>query len=106
MAYFRITYGCGCGSNEEYHEFNTQDEAYEAAYQLAVEDYESYEGLHGIRSMGDIAVEDFDIELDDVDYESSLYTDIETAYDEERESQLEYSAEEISEEEWEETVNA
>ena len=63
MAYFRITYGCGCGENEEYMEFNSQQEADNAAYQLAIEDYESFEGLHGIRSMREIAEEDFDAEL-------------------------------------------
>ena len=105
MAYFRITYSCGCGENEEYYEFNSQAEADNAAYQLAVEDYESYEGLHGIRSMSEIAEEDFDVELDELDYDTAMYVDIETTYFEERESQLEYCAEEISEEEWKECVN-
>ena len=105
MAYFRINYGCGCGDNEEYMEFDSQQEADEAAYQLAIEDYESYEGLHGIRSMAEIAEEDFEVELDDLDYNTATYIDIETAYFEEREDQLNYSAEEISKEEWEECVN-
>ena len=105
MAYFRINYGCGCGDNEEYMEFNSQEEADFVAYQLAIDNYESYEGLHGIRSMAEIAEEDFEVELDELDYNTAMYIDIETAYLEEREDQLNYSAEEISREEWEECVN-
>jgi hypothetical protein len=105
MAFYKINYGCGCGDNEEYLEFNSENEANDYAYQLAVEDYESYEGLHGIRSMSEIAQEDFDIELDELDYDTAMYIDIETAYCEERENQLSYYAEEISEEEWREYVN-
>ena len=105
MAYFRITYGCGCGENEEYMEFSSQEEADNAAYQLAIEDYESFEGLHGIRSMREIAEEDFDVELDELDFDTAMYIDIETTYIEERENQISYGAEEISREEWEENVN-
>lgn len=105
MAYFRITYGCGCGENEEYMEFNSQQEADEAAYQLAIDDYESFEGLHGIRSMREIAEEDFEVDLDELDFDTAMYIDIETAYLDERESQISYGAEEISREEWEENVN-
>ena len=105
MAYFRITYGCGCGENEEYMIFNSQEEADKAAYQLAIEDYESFEGLHGIRSMREIAEEDFEVDLDELDFDTAMYIDIETAYFDERESQLDYSVEEISKEEWEENVN-
>ena len=105
MAYFRITYGCGCGENEEYMEFNSQAEANEYAYQSAIDDYESYEGLHGIRSMREIAEEDFDADLDELDYDTAMYIDIETTYIEERENCLSYSAEEISREEWEENIN-
>ena len=105
MTYFRITYGCGCGENEEYMEFSSQQEADEAAYQLAIDDYESFEGLHGIRSMREIAEEDFEVDLDELDYDTAMYIDIETTYLDERESQISYGAEEISKEEWEECVN-
>ena len=104
MAYFRITYGCGCGENEEYMEFNSQQEADEAAYQLAIDDYESFEGLHGIRSMREIAEEDFEVELDELDFDTAMYIDIETTYLDERESQISYGAEEISREEYKEYV--
>ena len=104
MAYFRIEYGCGCGDNTDYMIFNSQEEADNYAYQAAIDDYESYEGLHGIRSMSEIAEEDFEVSLDDLDYNTALYIDIETAYCEERESQISYSAEEISEEEYKEEI--
>ena len=104
MAYFRITYRCGCGENEEYMEFNSQQEADEAAYQLAIDDYESFEGLHGIRSMREIAEEDFEVELDELDFDTAMYIDIENTYFDERESQISYGAEEISEEEYKEYV--
>ena len=104
MAYFRITYGCRCGENEEYMEFNSQQEADEAAYQLAIDDYESFEELHGIRGMREIAEEDFEVDLDELDFDTAMYIDIETAYLDERESQISYGAEEISEEEYKEYV--
>lgn len=105
MAFYKITYGCGCGDNEEYMEFNSQQEADEAAYQLAIDDYESFEGLHGIRSMRKIAEEDFEVDLDELAFDTAMYIDIETTYLDERESQISYGAEEISKEEWEECVN-
>lgn len=107
MAYFRIEFDCGCGANEEYLEFSSQAEAYEYAYQMAIEDYESFEGLHGIRDMAQIAEEDFGIE-DWYDKDELNLGDIDavqTAYIEERESVIHYYAEEISEEEWRECVN-
>ena len=67
MAYFKIHYSCGCGDNEEYIEEENLDAAYKAAYNLAVEDYESYAGLHGVLSEADIANEEFGIELEDAD---------------------------------------
>ena len=105
MAYYKINYGCGCGDNEEYLEFENEKAAWSYAYEKAIEDYESYEGLHGIRSMSEIACEDFEVELDELDYDAAMYMDIETTYFEERESQISYGVEEISKEEWEENVN-
>ena len=102
MAFYKITYGCGCGDNEEYMEFNSQQEADEAAYQLAIDDYESFEGLHGIRSMREIAEEDFETDLDELAFDTAMYIDIETTYLDEREGQISYGAEEISEEEYKE----
>ena len=104
MAFYKINYGCGCGDNEEYLEFNSENEANDYAYEKAVEDYESYEGLYGIRSMSDIAEEDFGLDFSELDYHIGDYAVVEAAYFDERESQLSYSAEEISEEEYKEYV--
>jgi hypothetical protein len=98
--YFKINYSCGCGDNEEYIIANSLDEAELAAYQAAIDEYDSYEGLHGVRSMQDIATEDFDIELDEAD--EMTYNDIEIAYIEEKEDTISYNAEEITEKEYKE----
>ena len=99
MKYFKIGYGCGCGDNEEYIIANDQHEADSAAYQAAIDDYESFEGLHGIRGVEDIAEEDYDIDPED-NIPEELYDEIWEVYLEERESQLNYWAEEISEKEY------
>ena len=59
-----------------------------------------FEGLHGIRGMAEIAEEDFELELDELDYSTGDYIAIEEAYLEERESQLNYWSEEITEKEY------
>ena len=100
MAYFKIEYGCGCGDNEEYIEAKDLDEATHIAYKLAVEDYESYAGYHGILSETDIAEEEFGIDLCDAD-EFTL-TQINERYCEEIESTISYGADEITEEEYKE----
>ena len=94
--YFKI--GCGCGDNEDYIIAKDQKEADDIAYESAVEDYESYEGLHGIRDVADIAVDDYDVEGDEIPDE--LYDQIYQDYLDERESQLDYWAEEITEKEY------
>ena len=98
--YYKIGYGCGCGEMEDYIIALNQKEADMTAYQSAIENQESYEGLHGIRGMAEIAEEDFDVNLDELDYNTGDYAAIEEAYIEERESQLDYWAEEISEREY------
>jgi hypothetical protein len=100
MKYFKIGYGCGCGDNEDYIIATDQKEADAIAYESAIEDYESYEGLHGIRGMAEIAEEDFELELDQLEYSTGDYIAIEEAYLEERESQLDYWADEITEKEY------
>lgn len=96
--YYKIGYGCGCGDNEDYITAKDQKEADDVAYEYAIEDYESYEGLHGIRDMSDIAEEDYGISLDEAD--EATYNAIEQDYNDERESQLDYWAEEITEKEY------
>ena len=98
--YYKIGYGCGCGDNEDYIIAKDQKEADFIAWESAVEEYEMFEGLHGIRGMAEIAEEDFGVELDELDYNTGDYIDIETAYLDEREGQLDYWAEEITEKEY------
>ena len=98
MKYFKIGYGCGCGDNEDYITAKDEKAAVEIAWEYARDDYESYEGYHGIRDMHDIAEEDFGISLDEAD--EATYDDIEAAYIDERELQLDYWAEEITEKEY------
>lgn len=58
MAQFELFAGMGgsfggaqsCGI----YEYDTEEEANAAAYELAVEEYQSYEGLHGIPSYEDV----------------------------------------------------
>ena len=97
--YFKIGYGCGCGDNEDYIMAMSLESANEIAYEAAIEDYESYEGLHGIRGMEDIALEDYDIDIGE-EISDRLYDEIHDVYIDERESQLEYWAEEITEKEY------
>lgn len=68
MKYFRINFGCGCGENEEILTFETLEAAENYAYESAIEDYHSYEGLHGVRDEADIAQEMF-FDEDDEDYD-------------------------------------
>lgn len=96
--YFKISYGCGCGDNEDYIIAKDQKEANSIACEQAIEEYEMFEGLHGIRSIDDIALDDYDIELDEAD--DATYDAIEQDYIDERDSQIYYWAEEITEKEY------
>jgi len=64
------------------------DEAMEEARQLAIEEYESYAGMHGLREIGEI------MEQDGVDEDEA-----QSIYNEEMESWLDFEAEPISEHE-------
>ena len=96
--YFNIGYGCGCGNNEDYITAVNLKAAENYAYQEAVEEYEMFEGLHGIRGVEDIAVDDYD--LDEGDIPDEMYDQIYQDYLDEREGQLDYWAEEITEHEY------
>ena len=98
MKYFKIGYGCGCGDNEDYIIAASEKEATDIAYESAIEEYESFEGLHGIRGVEDIAEEDYDVEFGEIPDE--LYDQIYQDYLDEREGQLDYWAEEITEKEY------
>ena len=99
MAYFKIGYGCGCGDNEDYITAKDQKEADEIAWEHAREEYEMFEGLHGIRGVEDIAFEDYDINEED-EIPAEIYDQIYADYIDERESQIDYWAEEITEKEY------
>lgn len=85
MPRYKLTYGLGGGMNTiESHveDFNTQEQADEQAYQLAVDDYESYAGMHGLM--------DYDEALAEAEGDEDDAQDI---YNESREGWLEYHAE-------------
>lgn len=69
-----------------FEEFNSLEEAQECAYQLALEQYQSYEGLHGILSWEDCRQDLLDsypdMKIDD--------EDVDAHYQEELESWIEY----------------
>lgn len=102
MKYFKITYSCGCGENEDYIEAQHLDEAWHIAYEAAVEDYHSYEGYHGVRDIDQIAEELFgDEDFDDfTEYTDEQWAEAEAAYEEAIENEIDYSAEEITFEEY------
>ena len=80
---FWIRYGLsggfgGCGDWEEI-DATDEDEANTEAWHRACEEYESYEGMHGLRTIEDIMEED---ELDEDEAEDH--------WREERESWIEY----------------
>lgn len=97
--YYKITYSCGCGENEEYISAETDKEAEHYAYEKAVEDYHSYEGYHGIRTLEEIAVELFDVE-DEGDLTEDQLIDAEDSYFDEIESTIYWNFEEVSFEEY------
>lgn len=108
MKHFKITYSCGCGEEEEILAFETLEGAEQFAYEMARENYHSYEGLHGIRSEYDIARDlFFDGEERDWDTLSDEQKDyVWETYYEEIESTISYSAEELTEEEYLEEIGA
>lgn len=90
---FAIKYALGGGfggiemTEAEIHEFKSRDEAINFAWEKACEEYDQYDGLHGLRSIEQIMEEDG---IED-------YDEAERIWEEERESWLDYSAEEINE---------
>ena len=70
------------------------DEAYQAAYELAVEEYQSYEGCHGIMNWGDCyedAVESGFIDEKSMT-EDEIHEYVDDMYQNEIESWIEYYA--------------
>lgn len=110
LKYYRITYSCGCGESEEYIIAADYTEAEKYAYEMAVEDYHSFEGLHGVRTLEEIAEEMFGGNWDDEEEEEpefditfltrDQFAEAQDAYYDEIESTIYWSAEEISFEEY------
>lgn len=73
-------------------EFISKDVATQAAYDIAVEDYESFEGLHGIPDVGDIMEDKEGYNLSEDASEDECWE----VYYKQREGWLSYWAEEAS----------
>lgn len=90
---FKIRYALGGGfggcENMEWEEIEAEDldEANDIAYENACDEYESYAGMHGIRDIPEI------MEEEGVDEEEA-----QDVFMEDRESWIEYEAEEIKNE--------
>ena len=102
MKYFKVEYSCGCGPNEEYIIADSLKEAEKEAYQLAVDNYESYAGYHGIPSIEEVAEEMFEVPFGELT-EGEVY-DVEIEYYQQMENWLDYSATEITKEEYDELM--
>lgn len=92
MAWFKIYVGLNGGfGGATYHgtyEYADEQEASIAAHELAVEEYQSYEGYHGIMSLEDCR-EDAEADRDTID-ENEFEDMVENRYQEEIESWIEY----------------
>lgn len=90
MKYFIVMYGMGGGFNTSYYEvikaMNLED-AQDAAYEMAKDEYENYAGLHGLESMESICEEH---ELDINDEDDAVHA--EEIYNEEREGWIDHWA--------------
>ena len=96
--FYKITFGCGCGENEDFITAESYDNAMQYAYESAVEDYQCYEGYHGIPGLCDIAEEMFDTDFEDLS--DPQKEAVQEEYEQTIESWIDYSAEEISAEEY------
>ena len=96
---FYISYSCGCGNNEEIISANNYNKAEKYAYNCAIEEYESYEGLHGIRSFSDILEDEFGIIAGEDENAEDYYCEAEEIYNEEVENTISYSVEPYNEKE-------
>ena len=78
----------GCKREEgEIIEAGNEGDAYDYAYEMACQEYDSYDGMHGLRSVNDITEEE---EIED-------YDEAEQIWAAEREGWLDYSVEEVKE---------
>lgn len=83
--YAGLNGGFGGATYQHTEDFDNINEATDVAYQIACEEYDAHAGNHGLKSWGDIAVEEG---LDEEDDE----LEIDEIYAEARESWIEYYA--------------
>ena len=93
MKQYKIYAGLGGGFGGAQYidtlEFENEEQAAHYAWELAIEEYESYDGLHGLTSVADIYENPEDYGLD----EDFTEDDVIDVYRDERESWIEYWAE-------------
>ena len=79
MKTFEIYAGLGGGFGGailiETSEFKNEEEAYDFAYQMAIQEYETYAGLHGLKDYDEI-LEEYDGDETAADYEYQNEMDI------------------------------
>lgn len=102
MALYNIYSGMGGGFGgavfQTQEDFNTREEAEAVAYQLAVEDYLSYEGSNGIMSEADCRQEVMvsygydEEEIENLELPPELEEEIQEMYRDEIESWIDYRA--------------
>ena len=102
MAYYKIFIQSVGGDEHSYiKECEREDIALEEAYNEAVNDYESFEGYHGIISYDDVLDNKEEFNLDEDASEEECWD----TYIELRDNQLEYWVEELSTKTWEEAAS-
>ena len=99
MPKFKIFAGMGGGfGGPEYHgtyEYPNRDEAMKDAYDLAVEEYQSYEGYHGILSWDEVYQDLIDSGFIDTIDDNEVEEMVNDAYLEEIEGWITYNAIEV-----------
>lgn len=93
--YAGLNGGFGGARFEGIYEYRNQEEADIAAYNMAVDEYESYAGLHGLLDYGGIREDLEESGFFDTIDENEIDDMVENAYMEHMESWLDYRAEEV-----------
>ena len=100
MKKYRIYAGLGGGFGgakfEGIYEYRNQREAEWAAYEMAVEEYESYGGMHGLLDYDGVREDLEESGFFDTIDENEIDDMVENAYMEHMESWLDYRAEEVT----------
>lgn len=91
MNTYKIEYSCGLGKNYDYTQANNINEALTFARNMAIEEYYCNEGLYDIRSLEDVALEDYGACGIDMLHNDLLYKQICADYILERDSKITYA---------------